>query len=436
VSNHPGLYSPRRRAHAAAILSDPASPPRNRVLIACAHFWPSIGGIEAIAGNLGNQLVRRGYAVEVATRANPERSFGLHRGMAIRSLDPDRAARWPRWIGRIRSRLRRWFGADDLPSWVGQLAAMIRGGSYATCILMSEPRNYLLHAAELAGWPSGTRFLLQPVINRDVYSRWRDDRPFRARLAGILRRATAALSLSRDGTEVEFMREEGITPIFLPNATEPAAPAFPFRRVCNIPDDAFVILHVANLWAVKNHLGLLETLSDLPGDWRLVLIGHPSGEPDCVTQVQDALRERPDVLYLPGLPPDGVAAAIAAADVVVLASKGEVSPVVLLEAMSHSVPWLATPECGAASDHGGGLVAPLAEFPELLRRLRASPDIARALGAIGRRHWEACYSWPAVAPGWEEVIDTGALTRSYATPAEVVAEMRSLRARLGRDGAA
>ena len=120
-----------------------------------------------------------------------------------------------------------------------------------------------------------------------------------------------------------------------------------------------------------------------------------------------------------------------AADVVVLASKGEVSPVTLLEAMSHGKPWLATPDCGAANEHGGGVVAPLAQFPELLRRLRASPQTARALGRAGYRHWQTCYSWPAVLPGWEELIETGALKRSYALPTEVWAKMRALRDELG-----
>ena len=282
VRNHPALYPPRRRQHAEAILRvDSAAPPRDRILIACTHFWPSIGGLETIAENLGTRLVKQGYAVEVATWSHPERSFPFHRGMTIRSLESDLPAPWKRrWLRRIR----RWFrrpvpaASDDVPAWVHQLAGMIRTEPYAACILIADPRNHLLHAAELAGWPPATRLLLQPLINRDGYSRWSDDLPFRQRLAGILRKPTTALALTQNGTEVEFMRQEGIAPVFLPNATEPLAPAFPFRRVCNIPDDAFLILHVANLWSTKNHLGLLETLAALPQDWRLVLIGHPSGE--------------------------------------------------------------------------------------------------------------------------------------------------------------
>jgi len=433
VRSRPSLYSARRREHAEAILSGAAPAPRDRVLIACTHFWPSIGGLEAIAESLGTRLVQRGYAVEVATWSHPERWFPLHRGMTIHSLALEPAVRWRRWLRRIEARLRRMVSPerDAIPRWVHRVGDLIRTERYAAAILIGDPRNQLLRAPELAGWPPATRFLLQPLINRDGYAHWRGDRPFRERLAATLRRATAALALSQDGAEAEFMREEGVAPVFVPNATEPLAPAFPFRRVCNIPDDAFLILHVANLWSVKDHLGLLETLSALPADWRLVLVGHPAGEPDYVAQVRDALRSRPDVLYLPGLSPEGVAAAMKAADVVVLASKGEVSPVTLLEAMSHARPWLATPECGAANEHAGGVVAPLAEFPELLRRLRASPELARALGRIGQRHWQACYSWPAVIDGFEELIETGTLKRSYAPPEELWQEMISLRARLG-----
>ncbi len=434
VSNHPALYSPRRRQQAEAILrGNPTPLPRDRILIACTHFWPSIGGVEAIAENLGTRLVKRGYAVEIATWTHPDRLFPLHRGLTIHSLEPNPPRPWKRrWLRRLKAWFRRPDSAalEDVPAWVHQLAGRMRSEPYAACILMADPRNPLLRAAELAGCLPATRLLLQPLINRDGYSRWRDDLRFRQRLAGILRKATAALALTQDGTEVEFMRQEAITPVFLPNATEPLAPAFAFRNVCNIPDDAFLILHVANLWSTKNHLELLKTLAALPGDWRLVLIGHPSGEPDHVAQVQDALRRRPEVLYLPGLSPEGVAAAMTAADVVVLASKGEVSPVTLLEAMSHGKPWLATPDCGAANERAGGVVASLVEFPELLRRLRASPKTAHALGQVGYRHWQRCYSWPAVLPGWEELIETGVLKRSYAPPAELLAQTRALRAEL------
>ena len=432
VRHRPALYSERRREHAEAILAGAAAP-RNRVLIACTHFWPSRGGLETIAENLGMRLVQRGYAVDVAAWAHPERSFPLYRGMTIHSLALEPAARWRRWVRRIEARLRRMFSDERsaIPGWVRRVADRIRTERYVAAILIGDPRNQLMRAAELAGFPPETRLLLQPLINRDGYAHWRDDRPFRERLAAILRKATAALALSRDGAEAQFMREEDIAPVFVPNAAEPLTPAFPFRRVCNIPDDAFLILHVANLWSVKNHLGLLETLSAMPADWRLVLVGHAAGEPEYVAQVQDALLERPDVLYLPGLSPEGIAAAMQAADVVMLSSKGEVSPVTLLEAMSHATPWLATPECGAASEHAGGVVAPLAEFPELLRRLRAAPELARALGRLGQQHWQGCYSWPAVIDGFEELIETGALKRSYAPPEELWAEMLAVRALLG-----
>jgi glycosyltransferase involved in cell wall biosynthesis len=426
--NHPTLYSERRRERAEAILAG-RDAQNDRVLIACTHFWPSSGGLETIAENLGAHLVQRGYAVDVAAWAHPERSFPLHRGMTVHSLVVESPQRWRRWLRRIASRLRL-RAHHAAPRWVQQLAEKIRTGSYAACILIGDPRNQILYAAELAGWPAATRFLLQPIINREGYAHWRDDPSLRARVAGVLRRASAALSLTRGGAEVEFMREEGIAPTFVPNASEPLAPAFPFRRVCNLSDDAFVILHVANLWSVKNHLGLLATLRDLPDDWRLVLVGHPAGEPDYVAQVLEALRARPDVLYLPGLSPEGVSAAIRAADVVVLASKGEASPVTLIEAMSHAKPWLATPECGAANEHAGGWVAPLAEFPSLLERLRASPELARALGRVGQWHWQACHSWPAVVDGFEELIETGVLKRSYAPPAELCDEMHALRALL------
>jgi|GEM_PF-39204 len=385
--------------------------PAPSVLIACTHFWPSIGGVETIAGNLGSRLVQIGYRVDVATWAYPGRSSDHHDGMRIISLDTRQVE-------------------NGVPLWVLQLRQMVVSGDYSACILLADPRNQVIWSVEGAAVPPGTRLIIQPIINEEGYGEWRENREFRRRLAGILKQADAAISLTRNGPESLFMREEGVSPVYVPNAVAEVATVSDFRREYGIAGHELLILHVANLWPVKNQPALIRTVSTLSGAWRLVVIGHPSPDAAYVASVGDAIAAEPRATLIPGLPSEKVAAAMSAADVVVLASHGEVAPVTILEAMSHRTPWLATPECGSVHDLAGGIVAPLAAFPALLDALRSHGELRRELGAMGYEHWRECYRWDSVAPQWDRLIRSGTVSSPFHMPGAVARRMEELRSGL------
>jgi glycosyltransferase involved in cell wall biosynthesis len=96
---------------------------------------------------------------------------------------------------------------------------------------------------------------------------------------------------------------------------------------------------------------------------------------------------------------------MAEADLLLLPSLAEATPLVLVEAMSHGLPWLATPTCGSAHDHAGGLIRALEEFPAAIAELLADPEARTALGAAGRAHWEAAYSWDVVGPRYVALLE-------------------------------
>jgi GT2 family glycosyltransferase/glycosyltransferase involved in cell wall biosynthesis len=317
---------------------------------------------------------------------------------------------------------------DNVPLLFYQVKQLVESGDYKACIVLADPLNLMIWALEGVKIPKQTRVLIQPIINQDGYQHWKENREFRHRLAGILQKADAALSLTRRGTEVTFMRQEGIKPVYLPNAVAAPSPAAgDFRKEFNLPENEFMILHVANLYAVKNHVGLLQALQDIPEDWKLVMIGHPSGEPETVARFYQELSRHPRVLHIPGLPPERTAAAMEAADLIVLASKGEVSPLSILEAMSHRKPWLATPDCGAVVDHAGGMIAPLENFRNVLQVLKDCPDLRHQLGELGYCHIQSSYSWPAVIQGWEELIEKGRLVTTFEMPGSISGPMDLLR---------
>ena len=275
-------------------------------------------------------------------------------------------------------------------------------------------------------FPAETSLLIQPTMNEETYRDLVKDDFVRPLFLTVARQARAVVALSEQGPDTRFLREYDINVSYMPNAVTPAAPAGDFRRQHGIAADAFVILHVANLYPVKNHLGLLRALADLPPGAKLVMVGRPTKDAAYVRDVQEALRARPDVLYLPGLSAEEVAAAMRAADLLVLASHSEASPLCILEAMSQRLAWLATPECGTVREQAGGIVAPLESFPSHLRLLMREPALRHAFADLGFDHWQACHQWRDVLQGWIDLIERGRLGRSFSMPDGVRAGMAAL----------
>lgn len=381
---------------------------RQRILIVCSHFWPSRGGLESHMGQLSTGLVDAGHEVTVLTQHIPGRPPGDFHGVTVWGVP---------W--------------NTLQATTRQAVA---SGDWQTCILVQDPLGFILWSVDGLDVPAGTRVLMQPIINDEGHGRWKDHPSFGARLARLLQSADAAITMTRTGPDQRFMQAAGVPAVYVPNATAPTAPSGDFRRAHGIAPDRFVVLHVANLYWVKNHIGLADALDRLPPSWQLVMIGHPSGSADCVAAVQQKLATRQDILYIPGLPAEDVAAAMQAADVVVLASHGEGSPITLLEAMSHGKPWIATPTCGAANDHLGGIICALPSFRQHLQAMADNPTLARRLGAVGRRHWEQCHSWPVVLQGWLDLVQSGRLQHSFDPTPDLVGDMAAIRAELPASG--
>ncbi len=420
VTNHPIPFDQVRwktgRTPEAAVspLSVPSvdeSPPsagRKRVLLVTPYFWPSVGGVERVAEELGVGLVAHGYHVDVATYPVDGRDRGGHRGLNIITVaNHDQVA-------------------GDLRICILQVERLLQSGRYAACILLGAPSNALLYGALIDPFPADTVLLVQPTMNEETYDDLIKDDFVRPLFLTVARRAKAVLALSQQGPDARFLREHDIPAVYVPNGVPAVVPTGKFRETHSIPADAFVILHVANLYPVKNHPGLLRALIDLPAGAKLVMIGRPTEESVYVRAVEEALSTRPDVLYLRELSAGEVAAAMKEADLLVLASHSEASPLCILEAMSHRLAWLATPGCGAVHEQAGGIIAELDAFSAYIRMFMRMPVLRHALADLGVQHWQACYQWRDVLQGWIDVIERGALTRSFSMPDEIRGGMVTL----------
>jgi glycosyltransferase involved in cell wall biosynthesis len=355
-------------------------------------------------GQFSRNLLQHGYRVVVLTQIFPGREGNDFHGVEVQAAEP-----------------------IQFPEMVRSYVA---SGRYDACVLVQDPLGVIIWSLEGLIPPPETRVLIQPIINEDGYERWRDHPNFGQRLANILRHTGRTIIMTRDGPDARFMQSVDIEPEFIPNAAKPAQIAGDFRAQLGLKPEDFLILHVANLHWVKNHAGLIDTLQDIPSNWKLVMVGNTSGEPDCVQTVCGKLALRPEILFVPGLSKEWISAAMESADVVVLASKGEGSPITILEAMAHGRPWIATPQCGAANEHLGGFICDLPAFRHRLELLFNAPHLRVQIGAVGHAHWKQCYSWDVVMPAWIELIEKGKLDREFIPDSHLVERMSQLRQQL------
>ena len=410
ILRHAHLYEDHTIEKAKSLLTksdddlDMSGEERKKVLFACDYFWPSVGGLETIVANLGASLITLGYEVEVATRALAERTSNMYQGMPIHSLDV------------------KIDGDQVLPRASRQLRGLIESANYDFVIMLADPLNWVIWSLQDAEIPPHTKVLVQPLINEKGYSKWRRAEEFRQRMATLLKQVYKVISLTREGPDAQFLKEEGIANVFLPNATTPRETVLDFRCEFGFAPDQPLIVHVANLWPVKNHLNLIRMFHKLGPEYQMALIGNPSADTSYVNQVRNAVAEDERIRLIHGIEGEWVAAAMKAADLVVLASEGEVFPVTIVEAMSHAKTWLATPECGAVRELCGGVVAPLPEFPRIITKLIGNRALLTRLGKLGHAHWKACLNWNFLARAWQTLMEQGSHFISFEPPQEIRSE--------------
>jgi glycosyltransferase involved in cell wall biosynthesis len=251
----------------------------------------------------------------------------------------------------------------------------------------------------------GIRTLVVPCVNEEISGTVHAHPTFLHDYARGLLRLDGVDYSSHYGWDRALLDELGIPGTYLPNAVPGIVPAGDLRAELGIAPEMPLIVHVANLWPEKNHVGFLEELREARGDWRLACIGGPSPHhPAIAAAVDHAAALDPRVRLLGPRSRAQVAGALEAADLLVLPSLAEATPLVLLEAMSHGLPWIASDTCGSAPDLAGGTIVAQGAFAAEIARLLDDAPARAALGAAGRRAYAAEYSWDAVAPRYLDAL--------------------------------
>jgi len=400
--HHPQSYTPPPAVVAV-------QPHRKRILLGSDFFWPSLGGCEIFLQDLGSQLVREGYEVHVATRQIPERQTFQHHGVHI--------LQW-QCSGR--------FHDTHFGDQYAAYAHFLEHANYHAAFFLGQPDSWM-HAPILSTSPR-TPIHLIPVINPELVQDW-IARKQEALIAAVLHRARSCMSLTPGGLDAQFLRAAGVHPIFVPHALTPYAPNPGFRERHGLSPDLPLLVHVGNFWPVKNQLGLIEVLSKTPGTWQMVFIGAAlpwPHEQHYFAAVKKLAAQDPRIRILGPLPAHEADAAIAEADILLLSSHAECRPLVILQAMHHGTPWIATPQCNSVHWDAGGVVCPLEQFPRAIHRLLERPALRKALGVLGTELWNACFSWEKVLPLFLQIIEEGRPQAEITLPADLLAATQTM----------
>jgi glycosyltransferase involved in cell wall biosynthesis len=390
----------RHAARAFAADALPATGEPGRALVVVDFFYPSVGGSERLAEGVGVALRDLGWSVEVACRALPERTSTRHRGMRIHE---------------IRDNARQ------------ELRELVARRGYDAVIAFSDPQAWPVVATMRL--PAGPRVVVVPCVmphnekflrlNLDNLRTWR-------RLLGQVH---APVHSSFGGRDARLHADLGIDAEYVPNASEEIPAEGSLRELFGIAPDMPLLLHVSNYAEQKNHIGLLEALAEHPGDFRLVMVGHALPSlPRIERQIRSLAAADPRVILAGGLPGELVSAGMRQADLLVHPSVSEGAPITVLEAMSHGLPWIATPGCGAVHDHAGGLILPVRQFGAAIDFLLARPDTRAALGAAGRDHWENAYTYDVIAQRYDALLRGARRLPALEMPASALAVTDAVRA--------
>ena len=391
--------------------------PARRVLLACNFFWPSVGGTELFVERLGLELRALGHEVEIACRWQENRTVAMRHGMPIHAL---------RCHGTF---------AGDMGPDAARYRELVRRGNYDAVIVLAHPDNWACHLLRDLPAPR-PRLILLPSINAENMAQW-SERGVLETIAQTLRQADICVAVSQHGHDRDFFTAQGLPQVFIPHAVEPNPAPWDMRARLDLPRHVPLLACVGNFWLVKNQAALLQRFAAQPlhgkEDWRLVLAGGAlpwEAERAFFAKCWQIAQTDPRLRILGPLPPEEATALIRDADLLLVPSLGEsAGPLVVLEAMAQGTPWIATPQCNAVHDEGGGIIADLDDFPQVAEALLARPDLASRLGANGRAHWERCFRWELGAPLFDALVRG----RVPAHAADMPDDLRAQRAALERE---
>ncbi len=416
-----------------------------KILHCVEYYEPSRGGAQEVVRQISERLAGRGHEVTVATSSLPERCFFFLNGVRICPFDVSGNA------------------VEGLVGRVREYREFLMGHQ-ADAIMFYAAQQWTLDAAlPVLAKIQAKKFLAPCGFSNLRNLRWKR---YFEELRSVIGLFDGLIFHSNTYQDHAFARECGcLRKWVIPNGCggdEFQGARAGFRRRFGISSKDRLIITIGSHTGAKGHSELLNAFELLRTDGvTLAIIGNTIPSPTvnspalrtvagelvrkvvrlfrrgglalvvnrvrgrsggCLASCRKAARRierrsggRKPVLIL-DVDREAVVAALHEADLFVLPSNVECSPLVLFEAMAARTAFLST-ECGNAREvvewSGGGRIVPTRVrrdgwvecAPDVLageiERLLTDQVQTRKLGAAGRRAWENSFTWERIVELYE-----------------------------------
>lgn len=396
---------------------------RKRVLLCCEHYPPSVGGVQEVMRQVAERLASDGVDVTVVTSDHPGREQGaLRNGVRVVSFSI-RGNRTKGLIGPV----------DQYQSFLLQ-------GKF-DALLIKAAQQWTFDAALDVLPMIQSRKIFIPCgfsgLGNPLYA------DYFQQMAGWLRYFDGLIFYATDYQDISFARRNGVSQLYIiPNGVDEREfldrDDHEVRRKLKIDDGDDVLLSVGSRIAAKGHWEVIRSFMQAHIERPSTLVINANSPKSTAAQfIKRQVRHistgrwplglmallaeggcpRKRVLIV-DLPRCDLVDLYKTANLFVLASHVEYSPLVLLEANAAGTPFLASPVGNSeeiARWTGGGRVVSqsnntcLRTIPSLTREMEVMLSDRRKLKEMGERArmaiWERGLIWRRIVPQYKNCLN-------------------------------
>lgn len=357
-----------------------------KILFTVASYYPDIGGVQMVTQNTAEEMVRQGHDVTVLISGNPQKqpSHNL-RGVKLEyynlHTEKDRiVGNKKRYVVYMKEKCKSYDVLINVSVHSALTDALLPVLKDLSCVKM-----LYLHGIYEFRWTEKDKSSFQRIASKLYYNIRR--RRFYASLYRYAKNYDLISHLSEEDISLKYMVEHGINQnIVIHNAAEEAF----FQPPVSQCKERF-FLHVANYAEHKNQEFSLRAFYKAScADTKMVYIGAEENAYYCyLKKLNEMLSEEyggKRVSFLTGVSRKDTIEMFKHATAIILSSRVEKFPMVLVEGMACGVPFIST-DCGSVKSLPGGYVVhDISEMGELMTKVVDKHQEILCLCSAGREY--------------------------------------------------